>query len=82
MLSMSEIPNSFEDYFSKFSILNFFEIYKMDYHNIEPLIVTKEITSNIQIVANYLKIKNNNNIDKRGLFFSKFTLYRRNINSI
>ena len=64
-----EIPNSFEDYFSKFSILNFFEIYKMDYHNIEPLIVTKEITSNIQIVANYLKIKNNNNIDKRGLFF-------------
>ena len=64
-----EIPNSFEDYFTKFSILNFFEIYKINQNNIEPLLVSQDITSNIQIVANYLKLKNNNNIDNKGLFF-------------
>ena len=64
-----EIPNSFDNYFNKFHILDFFEIYKMDINNIEPLIVINDITSNVQIVANYLNYKKNNLIDSKGLFF-------------
>lgn len=64
-----EVPNSFDNYFNKFPILNLFEIYKIDNDNLEPLIVSNDITSNVQIVANYLKYKKNNLIDTRGLFF-------------
>ena len=64
-----EVPNSFNNYFNKFPILNFFEIYKIDNENLEPLIVSNDITSNVQIVANYLKYKKNNLIDSRGLYF-------------
>ena len=64
-----EVPNSFHNYFNKFPILEFFETYKIDNDNLEPLIVSNDITSNVQIVANYLRFKKNNLIDSRGLFF-------------
>ena len=64
-----EIPNSFDNYFKKFPILDFFEVYKMDINNLEPLIVLNDITSNVQIVANYLNYKKNNLIDSKGIFF-------------
>ena len=64
-----EIPNSFDNYFNKFPILDFFEVYRMDINNLEPLIVVNDITSNVQIVANYLNYKKNNLIDSKGLFF-------------
>ena len=64
-----EISNSFDNYFNKFPILNFFEIYKIDNDNLEPLIVSNDITSNVQIIAKYLKYKKKNLIDTRGLFF-------------
>lgn len=64
-----EVPNSFENFFNKFPILNFFDTYKIDNNNLEPLIAPDDVTSNVQIVANYLKYKKNNLIDSRGLFF-------------
>ena len=41
----------------------------MDINNLEPLIVLNDITSNVQIVVNYLNYKKNNLIDSKGLFF-------------
>ena len=52
-----EMPNSFDKYFNKFPTLGFFEVYKIDINNSESLIVLNDITSNLQIVANYLNYK-------------------------
>ena len=54
-----EIPNGFVDFFLKFPILDMFKnIEKMSIENLPPLIVPKEINSNLQIVCNYLKMEN------------------------
>ena len=50
-----EIPNGFVDFFLKFPILSMFKnIEKIE--KLPPLIVDKEINSNLQIVCNYLKL--------------------------
>jgi hypothetical protein len=59
-----EIPNSFIDFFEKFPILSLFNIKEMKISNLYPLIEPKELDSNIQIVANYLKSLKEKNIDE------------------
>ena len=61
-----EIPNSFTNYYFKYPILKFFNQIEYTDNNIPPFIITKEITSNIQIICNYLKIKNE--INQKDLF--------------
>ena len=68
-----EIPNTFINFFEKFSILNLFEIKEMKISNLAPLIVPKELDSNIQIVAHYLKALKENKIDYNDLFFPNIT---------
>ena len=68
-----EIPNSFIDFFAKFPILNLFKKKMLSIDNLAPLIVSQELTSNIQIVCNYLKELKEYNINKRDLFFPGIT---------
>ena len=54
-----EIPNGFIDFYAKFPILTLLpqkEQNKLSIDKLEPLIVSNEISSNIQIVCNYLTI--------------------------
>ena len=66
-----EIPNGYKDYFIVYPILTLFPTKKLSIKNLSPLIVTNEIDSNIQIVANYLKALKNDEIDKIDLYFEK-----------
>jgi len=50
-----EIPNSFIDYMSLFPIFSFFNNIKIKSNNLPKLIVPNDITSNVQIVCNYLR---------------------------
>ena len=68
-----EIPNSFIDFFAKFPMLNLFPKKMLSINNLAPLIVSQEITSNIQIVCNYLKDLKDKNIDNKDLFFPGIT---------
>ena len=68
-----EIPNSFINFFEKFPILNLFEVNEMKISNLPPLLVPKELDSNIQIVANYLKSLLENRIDKFDLIIPNVT---------
>jgi hypothetical protein len=68
-----EIPNSFIDFFEKFPILSLFNIKEMKISNLYPLIVPKELDSNIQIVANYLKSLKEKKIDEYDLIFPDIT---------
>ena len=62
-----EIANSFIDFLQFFPILNFFEIIHINQNNIPELNVSEKVTSNIQIVCNYLK--NMNVINQKDIFF-------------
>ena len=66
-----EIPNGFVDFMKKFPILGIFPKEELSIKNLKDLIVPKDITSNVQIVANYIKIlyNNPNVIDERDLYF-------------
>ena len=75
-----EIPNGFVDLIQKFPILSLFE--KTIIMELPPLIVTdnnsdindaNEGSSNVQIVANYLKLLNENKLDNVDLFFKDIT---------
>jgi len=68
-----EVPNTFIDFFEKFPILSLFQIKGMKIANLPPLIVPKQLDSNIQLVANYLKALNENMIEARDLIFPKIT---------
>ena len=68
-----EIPNTFINFLEKFQILTLFKIKEMKISDLPPLIVPKELNSNIQIVANYLKALNDNKINQFDLFFPKIT---------
>ena len=68
-----EIPNSFIDYFAKFPLLNLFRKKKLSIDNLAPLIVSSDITSNVQIVCNYLKDLRENRINTKDLFFPGIT---------
>ena len=68
-----EIPNSFIDFFAKFPILNLFPKKMLSINNLAPLIVSYELSSNIQIVCNYLKGLQDKNIDEKDLIFPNIT---------
>ena len=68
-----EIPNTFIDFFEKFPILTLFKIKEMKISNLSPLIVPRQINSNIQIVANYLKALKEKKINYNDLFFTDIT---------
>ena len=68
-----EIPNTFIDFFEKFQILSLFPIKEIKISNLAPLIVPKELDSNVQLVANYLKAIKENKINKYDLIFPNIT---------
>ena len=68
-----EIPNTFIDFFEKFSILSLFKIKEMKISNLAPLIVPNELDSNVQVVSNYLKALKENKINKFDLIFPNIT---------
>ena len=68
-----EIPNGFIDFMKKFPILTLFPTKAYTIKKLEPLIVPKQIDSNIQVVANYLKALEDKTIDTKDLFFDKIT---------
>ena len=68
-----EIPNSFIDFFSKFPILTLFSSTKLTIEKLSPLIVSRDIKSNEQVVANYLKALKENRLDSEDLNFPMIT---------
>jgi hypothetical protein len=70
-----EIPNGFIDFKQKFPILTLFPQKTLSINELAPLKVPKDITSNVQVVANYLKALNDNNIDinNKDLYFDKIS---------
>jgi hypothetical protein len=68
-----EIPNSFIDYFAKFPLLTLFRKKKLSIDNLAPLIVSSDITSNVQIVCNYLRDLKEKRINTKDLFIPGIT---------
>ena len=68
-----EIPNGFIDFMEKFPLLTLFSSRTLSIKNLAQLIVPKQIDSNIQIVANYLKALKDKTIDTNDLFLDKVT---------
>ena len=71
-----EIPNGFINYLEKFPILTLIprkEEHKMKISKLEPLIIYKDVTSNVQIVCNYLKLRKNNTLNDKDLDFPGIT---------
>ena len=63
-----EIPNGFINFIEKFPILSLFHIEELKIKELAPLIVSNQLTSNEQIVANYLKALNDKTIDDNDLY--------------
>ena len=68
-----EIPNGFVNLINKFPILDLFDKTSLIIRELNPLIVSKDLNSNVQIVANYLKLLNNNQINNTDLFIKDLT---------
>jgi len=68
-----EIPNTYIDFFEKFPILTLFRTKVFKITNLPPLIVPKELDSNIQLVANYLRALKENKINDKDLIFPNIT---------
>ena len=68
-----EIPNTFINFFEKFSILGLFNVTEIKIAELAPLIVPKDISSNIEVIANYLKALKENKIDRNDFIFPKIT---------
>ena len=69
-----EIPNGFVDLIKKFPILTFFDKRTLLLRELPPLIVPKDLKSNVQIVANFLKLrKERDGIDNFDLYFEGLT---------
>ena len=66
-----EIPNSFINFLDIFPILSFFKIKHITPKEMPQLIVSKEISSNIQIVCNYLKYINQ--INEKDIYFKNLS---------
>ena len=64
-----EIPNGFVNLINKFPILQLFKETKLLLRNLPELKVSQDLYSNVQIVANYLKLLKNNEIDDKDLIF-------------
>eukprot|EP00833_Pecoramyces_ruminatium_P002451 jgi/Orpsp1_1/1176483/evm.model.c7180000057803.1 len=74
-----EIPNSFVDFKKLFPILDFFENICISYSkktnsenikyiDLPPLIVPNDLTSDVQILCNYLNVYNNKNINEYDIY--------------
>ena len=68
-----EIPNGVTDFMGKFPILTLFPYKKLSIDNLAPLIVSDDITSNVQIVSNYLKVIKEDTIEIYDLYFDKIS---------
>ena len=68
-----EIPNGFVNLINKFPILSLFDKTTSLLRDLPPLIVDKNITSNVQIVANFLKLLKENKMDSVDLYFEGIT---------
>jgi len=68
-----EIPNTFIDFFEKFPILALFKTKELTISDLPPLIASKKLDSNIQLVANYLKALKENKINEKDLIFPNIT---------
>ena len=68
-----EIPNTFIDFFKKFPILSLLPIKEIKITDLAPLIVPKELDSNIEVVANYLKALKEKKISEYDLIFPNIT---------
>ena len=70
-----ELPYGFIDFFSKFPILRMFKNkIKISIENLPPLIVNKEIDSDIQIICNYLRLFKNEKIIDNDLYIPNISL--------
>ena len=69
-----EISNSFINLLYLFPILNYFKIININLNEMPKLIVSENITSNIQVVCNYLK--NIKEINQRDIFFKGMSYNR------
>ena len=79
---MIEIPCGFIDFFDKFPLLSMFEKKtEMKIANLPPLIIQKDLTSNVQIVCNYLKLLKNKQISEKDLIINGVTLSKADINT-
>ena len=77
-----EIPCGFGDFFSKFPLLSMFKNKNiMSIENLPPLIIQKEIDSNIQIVCNYLKLLNSGKLSEKDLIINGVSLSRQDLES-
>ena len=65
-----EIPNGFIDFMKKFPLLSLFPHEQLTINKLAPLIVPRNICSNIQIVANYLKLLKDNELETKDLYFN------------
>jgi hypothetical protein len=68
-----EIPNTFINFFEKFSILNLFPVNKITIDHLAPLIVPKNISCNIEVVANYLQALKDDKINGFDFIFPNIT---------
>ena len=78
-----ELPFGFVDFFSKFPILKMFKNkILISYENLPPLIVSKKINSQIQILCNYLKLYKNKKLENSDLFIPDISPYYLKQNKI
>ena len=76
-----EIQNGFVYFFLKFPILSMFKNrISMSINNLPPLIVQKEINSNLQIVCNYLKLLNSGKLAEKDLYIKNVSIKLKNEN--
>ena len=75
-----EIPCGFIDFFKKFPLLSMFKNKtEMKIANLPPLIVERNLDSNIQIVCNYLKLLKSGKLSDTDLIIDKVSLSRDDI---
>jgi len=81
---MVEIPNGFVDFMKKFPILDIFKKTTLELENLRPLRVQPVLDTNVQIVANYLKLLRNdeNSLNTRDLYFKEINPSFRNFRTI
>ena len=72
-----EIPCGFVNFFHKYPLLSMFKNRtEMKIADLPPLIIEKELNSNIQIVCNYIKLLNSNKISEKDLIINEVSLSR------
>jgi len=75
-----EIPCGFVDFFKKFPLLSMFKNRnEMKIADLPPLIVEKNLDSNIQIVCNYLKLLKSGKLPEKDLIITNVSLSKDDI---